>query len=111
MLVARGVLARHEAKERHEPARRLEATEVVQLRHERHRRDRVDAAKAAEPPTGSRYGSVATHRTSFSSSRTKPLLEMLDRLQIVPEAGAIGLVLEAQAPKPAAMRLGPRLPA
>jgi hypothetical protein len=67
--------------------------------------------KQRSHPTGSRYGSFSPHGDEFLLQPANPFLQMLDRLQVVTEDGAIRLVLEAQGAKPVAVRLGPRLTA
>src|SRR5207244_11663028 len=53
-LLAGGVLARGQAEEAHQLARRAETPEVTDLGREPERRQRLDAAEAAEPRAGVR---------------------------------------------------------
>src|SRR5262245_59647173 len=108
VLVARGVFAWYQAKERHESTRRLEAVEVVQLRHERHGRYRVDSSEAAQPRNRLAVRLFRAERNQLLFQSTNQLLKMLDRSQVVVEDRAIRLVLEVQTPKPAPVRFGPR---
>ena len=72
MLLAAGVLARHEAEIRHQRARRLEPPKVMQLGQDQHRGQRVDPPEAPQPADAvrdtapSRRSRPAAHRARCS---------------------------------------------
>ena len=109
LTISGGVLARHQPQVRHQLASRLEAPEVVKLRDQTHRRYRVDAVEAAQPRHRLSIGLAMARRLDRDLDRAQPLLEMLDRPQVVIEHRAVGLMLESEAAKPSPMRIVPGL--
>src|SRR5438046_607267 len=105
----RSMLAQGGPEKAAELARRLEAPEVVKLGDQTHRRHRVDAAEAAQPRHRLSIGLAIARRLDRDLDRAQPLLEMLDRSQVVIEHRAVGVVVESEAAKPPPMRIVPGL--
>ena len=90
MLLARGVLTRHEAEIRHQRAGRVEPPKVMQLGQDQDRRQRVDPAEAPQPADrfAIRLASAAIS-VSRASSSIEPRLELIDRQQIIVDDHAL----------------------
>lgn len=107
MLLAAGVLAGHQAQERHQRAGRAEATEVMQLRENQHGGQRVDAAETAEPPDRLAIWRLLGELRQARVQLHEAGLRVIDRQLIVVDHRAFSRVGPRQTVDPATVRLRP----
>jgi hypothetical protein len=107
MLLAAGVLARHEPEIRYQCARRVEAPKVVQLGQNKHGRQRVDPPEAPQPAD---LLSIRLRLGDFGHPLIQFLqadLELINRQQIIVHDSAFGRMCPLQTGDPAPMPLRP----